>query len=705
MARCGTLTALVTPVPRPRPKASPPAPIDLNPRRDPPLDFPWRALGDMTPRDYEILGFMCGLEVHQQLATRGKLFCRCPAGARTSRVDAEVLRHMRPTLSELGEYDGTALMEFRTRKEIVYQLDRRTVCTYEIDDTPPFPIDPEAIRFALEVATLYGLDRVSELQVMRKQYLDGSIPTGFQRTAMVALAGVLPFPESERGPTSMLRLRQLTLEEDSCREVSDQGHRIVFRTDRLGMPLTETVTEPDLLTPRDVATGGRLLARVARATGRVRRGAGAARQDTNVSIAGSRRVEIKGVCRHDVLPRLVHGEAFRHLELLRVRAELLRRGVTPAMVELPVLDPPWESPLCIDARPLLGDADTPPLQAARERGDMVAAVRLPGFAGILAHPTQYSCTGRVVHRFDHEIAERLRVIACLTARPFMAHDADPGSPVRDATWQALRQALHAGSEDAVVLVWGPAQDVATAVEDVVGRCREALVGVPSETRQPHPNGTTGFERILPGPERMYPDTDTPPWPVPDAWLQEIDATRPERPHDREQRWMSGGLSRRVAQVLIDRELAALYDALAPTTLVGRRRLAAALECRLLAWWRELGTRTVPAAERLRPLVDAIDSGRLRPEAYAEVFDAILRAPEEPAAAIVERWLPPEDPTTALAGALDHLQPKLAARRFSSPDARLRWALGRVMPAVLGRLDPAVVREQLVAAITLAPPTP
>lgn len=679
-------------MPRPRPKASAPAPIDLNPRHDPPLDFPSRALGELTPRDYEILGFMCGLEVHQQLATRGKLFCRCPAGVRTTRVDAEVLRHMRPTLSEMGEYDGTALMEFRTRKEIVYQLDRRTVCTYEIDDTPPFPIDGEAIRFALEVASLYGLDRVSELQVMRKQYLDGSIPTGFQRTAMVALGGVLAFPESELGPDRMLRIRQLTLEEDSCREVSDEGHRIVFRTDRLGMPLTETVTEPDLLTPRDVSTGGRLLARIARASGRVRRGAGSARQDVNVSIAGSRRVEIKGVSRHAVLPRLVHIEAFRHLELLRIRAELQRRGVTAAMLELPVLDPPWASPLAIDARPLLGDRDAAPLQQARERGDMVAAVRLPGFAGILAHPTQRSATA--LHCFDHEIEERLRVIACLGARPFMAHSDDPRSPVRDALWHALRQALQATADDALVLVWGSTVDVATAVEEVVTRCRDALVGVPSETRQAHRDGTTGFERILPGPERMYPDTDTPPWPVPDAWLQEIDASPRERPQDRERRWVEAGLSGRAARVLIDRELAELFDTLAPTTSVGRRRLAAALECRLMAWWRESGVRVIPPAEQLRPLVAAIDALRLRPEAYNEVFDALLRGRDEPPHAIVERWCTGEDPTHALQHALDALQPELAARRFTSNEARLRWTLGRVMPFVLGRMAPATVLEHI-----------
>jgi glutamyl-tRNA(Gln) amidotransferase subunit E len=252
-------------------------PGELNPRPDPVLDFPDRPYGALSAADYAELGFLSGLEVHQQLLTRSKLFCRCPAGRRVTRVDAEVLRHMRPTLSELGEYDGTALMEFKTRKEIVYLLERGTVCTYEMDDTPPFEVDDEAVRIALELALLCDLRLVSELHVMRKQYLDGSIPTGFQRTAMVGLAGAIPFRVPELGVDRLLRIRQLSLEEDSCREVSDVGHRITFRTDRLGMPLTEVVTEPELLQPLEVQAAGRLIAELARATGKVRRGPRAGR--------------------------------------------------------------------------------------------------------------------------------------------------------------------------------------------------------------------------------------------------------------------------------------------------------------------------------------------------------------------------------------------------------------------------------------------
>src|SRR5512136_1654293 len=270
--------------------------------------------------DYEAVGLISGLEVHQQLLTTHKLFCRCPAGRYTETHDGEVLRHMRPTLSELGEYDGTALMEFKTKKNIIYLLHKSNVCTYEMDDTPPFLMNQEALDVAVEQCLMLGCDIVDEVHVARKQYLDGSIPTGFQRTAIVGVNGRLPF----RGRT--LSITQVSVEEDSCREVSDRGHLIVWRTDRLGMPLIETVTGPDLRTPEEVEEAILLMGRVCRSTRHVRTGLGASRQDVNVSVRGGRRVEIKGVPQAWWARKLVHGEAVRQVNLLRLRDELGRRG-------------------------------------------------------------------------------------------------------------------------------------------------------------------------------------------------------------------------------------------------------------------------------------------------------------------------------------------------------------------------------------------
>src|SRR5512136_1214341 len=278
------------------------------------------ALG--PPLDYDAVGRIAGLEVHQQLLTERKLFCQCPAGRYTRTHDGTVLRHMRPTLSELGVYDGTALMEFKTRKHIVYLLNRANTCTYEMDDTPPFPVNQGAVDVAIEQCLMLGCDIVDEVHIARKQYLDGSIPTGFQRTAIVGVNGRLPFRGRE------LSVTQVSVEEDSCREVSDNGHLIVWRTDRLGMPLIETVTGPDLRTPEEVAEAILLVGRVCRSTGHVRVGLGASRQDVNVSVRGGRRVEIKGVPKASWAPRLVHGEAIRQVNLLKLRDELLVRGFT-----------------------------------------------------------------------------------------------------------------------------------------------------------------------------------------------------------------------------------------------------------------------------------------------------------------------------------------------------------------------------------------
>ncbi len=675
------------------PRASPPSDIDLNPRRNAALDFEDRPFEAMTPADYDAIGFMCGLEVHQQLQTVSKLFCRCPAGETATRVDAEVLRHMRPTLSEMGEYDGTALMEFKTRKEIVYLLERGSVCTYEMDDTPPFPIDEEAVRIALEVSRLFNLNLVSELQVMRKQYLDGSIPTGFQRTAMVGVGGEIPFRDSELGGDRVVRIRQLTLEEDSCREVSDVGHRITFRTDRLGMPLIETVTEPDLLTPRDVMEGGRLLSRVARVSGAVRRGAGAARQDVNVSVAGGRRVEIKGVPQHKQLPRLVHNEAFRQLNLLRIRAQLRKRGVAASDLKIPADRDAWESDLVIDARPSLRRCNFDPIRDALARQEMICAVRLPGFGGLLKHRTQPGVT------FVRELADRVRVIACLTSRPFLL-GSDSGEWLSVATWRQLQAALSADQADAIIVLWGPPEDVETGAREVLIRAGDAVVGVPSETRQSLRDGTTGFERILPGPERMYPDTDTPPLPILDGWVVD-DTDLGELPWNREDRYRKRGLSVAASARLVASDWADLFDAVGPCTPLSACRLAAALEKRLVHYWRERGGRELPEPQRLVPLVRAVEQQTLRPEAFEAVFDRLLREADE-AAVILADYAPRSQDSDRLAAAIVEARKARDDLPFEprDPAAALRWALGEVMPQVLGRLDPADVRGAIARALEL-----
>lgn len=458
---------------------------------------------EATQALYNQLGFMAGLEVHQQLLTNQKLFCHCPAGIynKDDDYDAELTRHMRPTLSELGEYDGTALMEFKTRKEIVYRINNDNACTYEIDDTPPFPLNREALENALVISLLCNFNIVGEVHITRKQYLDGSIPTGFQRTAILGVEGSFELPHKT------IRLIQLSIEEDACREISDIGHRRVYKTDRLGMPLIETVTYPDCVNPSEIKQACDAIRFINRSTGRVRTGMGAARQDVNVSCKGGTRVEIKGVAHTKWIPELTHNEMFRQWALLQIKEELNRRIAPKA----------WK----MNAVDITGVLTHPFF----EKAEKVVAIKLPLFKGMLSHFTQ---PGKM---FADELSDRLKVIACLE-RPNMLHSESFEKAFDKKEEAKLTSKLAIEESDAWVVVWGAEEDMPTALETVEERCHMAFEGVPKETRKSFEKGTTIFERVLPGANRMYPDTDSAPIPLEDEYIESLKENLPNQMIDR-----------------------------------------------------------------------------------------------------------------------------------------------------------------------------
>ncbi|NTV84158.1 MAG: Glu-tRNA(Gln) amidotransferase GatDE subunit E, partial [Bacteroidales bacterium] len=396
-----------------------------------------------TQADYDRIGFMSGLEVHQQLLTKYKLFCRCPAGVYNKHevYDAELIRHMRPTLSELGEYDGTALMEFKTKKEIVYRIKNETACTYDVDDTPPFKIDQEALNIAIEISLLSKLNIVGEVHITRKQYLDGSIPTGFQRTAIIGVEGVIPLKNKK------VRLIQLSLEEDSCREMWDIGHQRGYKTDRLGMPLIETVTYPDCSNPDEVKEACNYIRFLNRSTGKVRTGMGAGREDVNVSCRGGSRVEIKGVAHTKWIPELTHNESFRQWALLHIRETLKSRVKNPSSWKIASKIIPYHN----------FNFRYKPLKEARNSKNKIVAVNLPDFQGIMSHFTQ---PGKM---FADEISERLKVIACIEM-PNMAHTEDLTTIVPQKDWELIRKLFKAKENDAQLIFWEPEADMKTALD-------------------------------------------------------------------------------------------------------------------------------------------------------------------------------------------------------------------------------------------------
>ena len=620
--------------------------------------------------DYTKLGFRCGVEIHQQLDTKKKLFCHCPVGLVDDPYDARLLRHMRPTLSEMGEYDGTALMEKKTRKEIIYEILHDRVCTYEMDDTPPFLINQDAVEIGIKLALLFQCKIVDEAHISRKQYLDGSIPTGFQRTTVLGTDGWVPYKGRK------IRIRQINVEEDACREVSDIGHRVVFRTDRLSTPLVEVITDPDMRNPVEAGEITWLLAETNRISGLVRRGIGTARQDVNVSITGGDRVEIKGVEKIGYIPALTHFEALRQRALLDLRDEINQRGITSNNFSSDSMD---VTKYFVRTEGFMG-------RWAIDEGGEVGAIVIKGFRGLLdwlVFPER---------NFADEIAGRVRVIACLDRMPNIAHRSNRTAlGIPDKEWENVCKALDVGINDDLILVWGSKQDVDTALGEIAIRCKEAAIGIPLETRQVLSNNRyTDFERILPGPDRMYPDTDHPPVTIEKQRVEKAQSEIPERPWIRRERLRKMGLSAHLIDELVVHPKFRLFEEMAKSS--GDPKWAAIVIAETLKYLKRRGFDTENLTDnRLRELASLYGAKEFYREGTIDILKEICKKDKKVRGAIddIIFKVPPEE-AADIGAELDEYRTDLP----SDPLKRKKYWMGLLMRKYRGAIPGKLIWKRI-----------
>ncbi len=441
-----------------------------------------------------------GLEVHQQLAV-GKLFCS-DASELSESVRGEFVRSLRPASGEDQQVDAAAA--FQAGRGIRYRYEiADNSCLVELDEEPPHALNPEALDVALTLALLLDARPVDEVEVMRKIVVDGSNTTGFQRTALIAADGRL-----EVGGRSHAIL-SVCLEEDAARKVRESSGEVTYRLDRLGIPLIEIATGPDITSGVEAREVAEELGALLRTTRRVRRGIGTIREDLNVSAEGGRRIEIKGVQELGLIQTYVEREVARQELLLSVAEELRARSAAPPRAE------------GIDVTAEIGSPSSGPLSAGNRRGGPVLAARLGRFGGLLrARPGSDERLGR-------ELADQARAVGL---RGLLHSDELPGYGLDEGAVARVRAKLALSDADAFVLVTDPdPARAATALRRAVERAAAALDGVPGETRDPLPDGRSRYSRPLPGRDRMYPETDVLPIPITPDHLDRLRQRLPERP--------------------------------------------------------------------------------------------------------------------------------------------------------------------------------
>ncbi len=256
--------------------------------------------------DYQKLKFKSGLEIHQQLDTK-KLFCNCPSVLRSDEPDYIIQRRLHPVAGELGEVDVAAEYQSSLKKEFTYQA-YNTTCLIELDEEPPHEINQEALKITLQVALLLNCKIIPLTQIMRKTVIDGSNTSGFQRTVLIARDG---YVETSNG---RIKIDTICLEEDSARKISEEKNHVNYRLDRLGIPLIEIATAPDIKSSEQAKEAALHIGNVLRSCN-VKRGIGTIRQDVNISIKNESRVELKGVQDMKLFTKIIENEAKRQLEL------------------------------------------------------------------------------------------------------------------------------------------------------------------------------------------------------------------------------------------------------------------------------------------------------------------------------------------------------------------------------------------------------
>ncbi len=554
---------------------------------------------------YAKTGLMVGLELHQQLDTSRKLYCHCPTVIRDDEPHGGFFRRLRPTQSEMGEIDPAALFEFQQQKKFYYEYYNDTTCLVEADEEPPHDLCDEAIDACLIMVNFLNSKPVDEIHSMRKIVIDGSNTTGFQRTCVVGTGGKIQVGDKEIG------IQTVGLEEDAARKISESETENVrtYRLDRLGIPLIEIATAPDIRTPAEAQETALKLGLLLRSTGMAKRGLGSIRQDVNVSIKDGAIIEIKGFQELDMLAELVELEAHRQEQLLEIRKDLQDREISPDDITEEIHD----------VSKLFERTESKVLKKAVESGESVFAIKLSGFNGIIGREIQPN------RRLGTEFSDYAKFWGRVGG--IFHTDELPKYGITEDDVKNLRIQTDASEQDAVVIVAAPEKNCIDALKAVIDRARQTTIGVPAETRTPLPNGTSKYARPRPGAKRMYPETDVRPVKVTGQLLRRIKREMPETLEKKEQRFIKEfHLSKELASQITRSLNLDLFEHLVEKLEISSTLVAVTLENTLVSLQRD-GVPTENLEEpQLMRVFEAISKRKFSADALPEILTYLANNP-------------------------------------------------------------------------------
>lgn len=555
--------------------------------------------------DYEELGFKCGIEIHQQLDTKTKLFCDCPVELEDEEKDQQFQRYLRAVSGEAGEKDEAAEFETSKSKKFLYNYYERNNCLVEIDEEPPKDMDEEALETALTFSQMVNADVPDEIQVMRKIVVDGSNTTGFQRTTMVALNGQI---ETSQGTVS---IEDIELEEESSGIHKRTDEYDIYDLNRLGIPLIEIGTDASIQSPEHAKETAKKLGMLLRSTMNVRRGIGTIRQDVNISIEKGARVEIKGFQDISNLDQLVRNEVQRQKRLVEIGENT-------------------EKDREIQYQKITGEIDGTEneiVSTVLENSGEVYAILLPNLTGKMKQDIsgeKYLAKEFVDYAKTHGVQGILHT------------DEDIERYNLEDEFAKAANILDKRDQDVVAIIADQPGKASKATETVVKRAKTLYnAEIPDETRQAQQNFTTKYLRPLPGSARMYPETDVPPIQIKEEEIEEIRQDLPETIEEKEQRY-SEEIGEQLAEQITHSKELQKYEEL-KTELEDHKTLANTLANTLPKLESDNLNTAMLSASDIRKVLQDYESGEIGKGDIEKIFANFIKE-DKPIGSVIEGYM-------------------------------------------------------------------
>lgn len=546
------------------------------------------------------LNLKVGFEIHQQLATKSKLFCDCSC-EETKEYDSSFVRKLRPTQSELGAYDPAAMFEFSKMHTVEYQAAFGSSCLVEADEEPPHDVTKEALNTALIFSLALHSKVMHEIHVMRKIVIDGSNTTGFQRTMLVASGGYIDIAGRRVG------VQSICLEEDAAKLIGDEKGVRKFGLDRLGVPLVEIALEPVTGKPSEIMQVALTLGRLLRASKRVARGLGSIRQDINISVQNGAVVEVKGVQQLDQLVKVIEHEMQRQYGLVVIAQKLKEKNVDIKKV----------GDRIEDVSDILGNkASSRIVKKILEGGGRIIAIKVQGFAGMIGFEPYKDI------RLGRELG---KLVKFYDIDGVFHSDELPNYGITEDEVVAVKQRLQMNDNDAFVILGGPNDKVKFASDAIIRRLKAAVDGVPAETRAATPEGTTVFLRPRPGVARMYPETDILPIAISDSMLVSLAGKTP-RQWDEIVNLLAKkyNLNRKLATQIFDSEYLNVFEEIASKTKVQPTFIASKLTEDLTSLQRRGLDASVLTDHVIKDIFTRLDRGSITKESVVLIFEKLMK---------------------------------------------------------------------------------